>query len=226
MNRYNIFYQVHKGLRAMLYETALCLQQTDFTNADETETVLAQLESVIDLFDSHAHTEGTIVFAALQKNEPVLIDVFEQEHEEDQALGQRLQGIVTAFNHAVSSADKMAIGSALNEAFADFMIFNLRHMTKEEDIINKALWKYYTDLELHNITLQIVGGLPPLIMAQFSRWMIRGLNNSEIIAWLKEVKNTAPEFVFNSLMQTAENELNTHRLQLVQEAMTEGAMLA
>ena len=36
MNRYNIFYQVHKGLRELLYNTASRLQQTDFTNAEET----------------------------------------------------------------------------------------------------------------------------------------------------------------------------------------------
>jgi Hemerythrin HHE cation binding domain len=226
MNRYNLFYQIHKGLKAMLYETTLCLQQTDFNNADETETALAQLQTVIALFNKHAHTEDTVVFAAIEKKEPALIHVFEQEHDEDHALGQRLSGIITAFNHAVSSDDKIAIGAALNQAFIDFMVFNLKHMAKEEDIINKALWKYYTDAELHNITLQIVGGMPAQTMAQYSRWMMRGLSNNEIVGWLKEVKNSAPEFVFQSLMQTAEQELSTHRLQLVQEAITEGAMVA
>jgi hypothetical protein len=226
MNRYNLFYQVHKGLRAMLYETSLCLQQTDFCNTDEAEISLAQLQTVIELFDKHAHTEDTIVFAAIQKNEPALINTFEKEHDEDHAFGQRLNGIVTAFNHAIASDDKMAIGAELNQAFIDFMIFNLKHMAREEDIINKALWKYYTDAELHNITLQIVGGMPPQIMAQYNKWMIRGLSNNEIVGWLKEVKNTAPDFVFQSLMQTAEQELNIHRLQLVQEAITEGAMVA
>jgi Hemerythrin HHE cation binding domain len=226
MNRYNLFYQIHKGLRAMLYETSLYLQQTDFNNADETETALAQLETVINLFNKHAHTEDTVVFAAIQKNEPALINAFEQEHEEDHALGQRLSGIITAFNYAATFDDKMAIGAALNQAFLDFMIFNLKHMAREEDIINQALWKYYTDAELQGITQQIVGGIPPQIIAQYNKWMIRGLSNNEIVGWLKEVKNVAPDFVFQSLMQTAEHELNIHRLQLVQEAITEGAMVA
>lgn len=226
MTRYNIFGQVHKGLRALLYETALRLQQTDFINAEEAEASLTQVQTVIDLFDSHAHTEDTMVFAAIQQAEPSLVNVFEQEHEEDHALGQRMRGLLTAFTHAVSSDDKAAVGVAITQSFIDFMIFNLKHMAKEEIIINDALWKYYSDFELHSITQKIVAGIPPQTMAHFSRWMMRGLSNIEITAWLKEIKNNAPDFIFQSLMQTAVQELEEQRWQLVQEAITEGAMLA
>lgn len=226
MNRYNIFGQVHKGLRAMLYQTALHLQQTDFTNADAAEDALAQLAIAVDLFDKHAHTEDTMVFTAIEKNEPALVNAFEKEHEEDHALGQRLRGLLTAFAHTVSTDDKMIIGNAITEAFIDFMIFNLKHMAKEEDLINKALWKHYSDTELHGITQKIVASIAPQHMALFSRWMMRGLNNCEITNWLKEIKNTAPDFVFQSLMQTAARELDAPRWQMVQETITEGAMLA
>jgi len=226
MNRYNMFSQVHKGLRALLYETALRLQQTDFNNMEEAEDALAQVAMVADLFDKHAHTEDTMVFTAIEQAEPSLVNAFEKEHEEDHALAQRLRGLLTAFAHAVSTDDKIIIGDTLIQSFTDFMIFNLKHMAKEEDIINKALWKYYTDIELHGITQKIVASIPPQHMAIFSRWMMRGLNNSEITQWLKEIKNNAPDFVFQALMQTAEQELNAQRWQLVQETITEGAMLA
>ncbi|MGG9964204.1 hemerythrin domain-containing protein [Ferruginibacter sp. SUN106] len=226
MTRYNIFGQVHKGLRAMLYETALCLQQTDFNNTEEAENSLTLLGQTIDLFDKHAHTEDTMVFTAIEHTEPALVNAFEKEHEEDHALGQRLRGLLTAFGHTVSSDDKIITGDAITQSFIEFMIFNLKHMAKEEDIINKALWKSYTDIELHGITQKIVASIPPQHVAQFSRWMMRGLNNNEITGWLKEVKNNAPDFVFQSLMQTAEQELNAPRWQQVQETITEGAMLA
>lgn len=226
MTRYNIFGQVHKGLRAMLYETALCLQQTDFNNTEAADTSLAQLAQTVDLFDKHAHTEDTMVFTAIEHTEPALVNAFEKEHEEDHALGQRLRGLLTAFEHTVSSDDKIITGDAITQSFIEFMIFNLKHMAKEEDIINKALWKNYTDIELHGITQKIVASIPPPHMAKFSRWMMRGLNNNEITTWLKEVKNNAPDFVFQSLMQTAGQELNASRWQQVQETITEGAMLA
>jgi hemerythrin-like domain-containing protein len=225
MSRYNIFNQVHKGLRALLLETALRLQQTDF-DTDEAEIVVQQLQGLIDLFDRHAHTEDTFVFPAIAAGYPAVIAEFEQEHKEDHELGLHLRGLLTAFTHAVSSAEKTAIGSSLRQSFTDFMVFNLRHMAKEENIINKALWKLYTDTELHGITQQIVASISPEAMAVYSNCMMRGLSNNEITVWLKEVKNNAPDVVFQSLMYTAEVQLSSLRWQQVQEAITEGAMLA
>ena len=37
MSRFNVFNQIHKGLRAMLYDTALTLQQTHFDDAGQAD---------------------------------------------------------------------------------------------------------------------------------------------------------------------------------------------
>jgi hypothetical protein len=226
MKRYNIFYQVHKGLRALLYETAIQIQQTDFTNTDETELVLEQIKNLAELFDKHAHSEAMFVFAAVQAYEPAVVYAFEQEHVKDHILGENLNRLLTVLSNPLPDDDKMQTGKLLYQAFIEFMVFNLEHMAKEEDIINKLLWHNYTDNQLKEITGNILANIPPVQMGQFTRWMMRGLSNQEITDWLKEVKNTAPDFVFQQLMQTAGEELNVHRLQLVQEAITEGAMVA
>lgn len=226
MSRYNIFYMVHKGLRALLYETALLIQQTDFTNEEESAQVLEQIEEVLTLFTKHAHTEDTLVFAAIQHCEPAIVDELEKEHGKDHELGLRLSGLVTVFSNSVNEDSKLEAAAALNKAFSEFLVFNIEHMAKEEDIINKALWKHYTDEQLHAITQHIVTIMPPQTMALFSKWMMRGLSNNEISGWLKEVKNTAPDFVFNSLLNTAINQLAEYRWQQIQETLTEGAMAA
>jgi hypothetical protein len=226
MNRYNIFYQVHKGLRALLYETALLFQHTDFTNFDEAEKAIEQLQAVVELFDQHAHTEDTLVFDAITRFEPSLVNAFEQEHVEDHELGRRLNGTVLSYGYAVSSDDQLEIGRSITASFIEFMIFNLNHMAKEEDLINKALWKHYSDAELHGITQKIISSIPHPHMVKFSCWMMRGLNNNEIIGWLKEIKNNAPDPVFQSMLEMAQQQLNSNRWQQVQEALTEGAMVA
>ena len=226
MNRYNIFYQIHKGLRAMLYETALLLQHTDFTNTDEAENAIEQLQAVVDLFDKHAHTEDTLVFDAITRFEPLLVNAFEQEHVQDHALGCRLNAIILSYGYAVSQDDQYEIGKSVSHAFIEFMIFNLNHMAKEEDVINKALWKHYSDAELQSITQKILATTPQPYMAKFSNWMMRGLNNNEIINWLKEIKNNTPDAVFKLMLQMSQEQLNSSRWQLVQEALTEGAMVA
>jgi hypothetical protein len=226
MKRYNIFNQVHKGLKALLYETALLLQHTHFKDADAADSAIMHLEMVVELFELHAHTEDSKVFAPILQFDDKLVHAFEQEHQEDNALVQQLRGLCTAYVHAISTEEKNNIGSVICQSFERFMIFNLVHMAKEEDLMNKALWKRFTDKALMDLTQKIVADLSPTAMAQFSKWMMRGLNNVEIVNWLKEVKNTAPDFVFQSLMQIAATNLHPNRWQMVQEEITEGAMIA
>ena len=106
------------------------------------------------------------------------------------------------------------------------MVFNLEHMAKEEDVLNKILWRYYTDPELMAITRQIINEVPADYLGQYNKWMMRGLNNGEIAKWLKGAERNAPEVVFQSLFATAEKELPEKRFREVLEGLTEGMMVA
>lgn len=226
MKRYNIFNQIHKGLRALLYETIIKLQQTDFTDAEDADEAVQQVKIILDLFDEHAHTEDTFILPAIVEYEPSVVDVFAQEHVKDLALSNKLNGLLQAFSLTISPDAKREIGTAISNAVFEFMLFNLEHMKKEEDVLNKLLWRYYTDEVLHGITMNIIANVPADKMPLYNKWMMRGLSNTEIIGWLKQVKNNAPEFVFNSYVDLAVNELSEYRWQKVQEQLTEGAMLA
>lgn len=226
MERYNIFFPVHKGLRALLFDSAQLLQSTDFTKADEAAEAVERVRSVVALFESHAHKEDNHVFAALAAYEPSVIDAFEQEHEEDHQLGESLQNWLTAYGYAVAPSAKRTIGNELTKAFIQFTVFNLRHMAKEEQVINPLLWRYYADEELHGITQKIIQSIPPQEMADFSRWMVRGVNNTELLNWLNGVKNTAPLPAFESLLSLAEAELDTHRWRFLKESLREEALVA
>lgn len=226
MKRYNIFNQVHKGLRALLYETIIKLQQTDFTDVEDADEAVQQVKIILELFDEHAHTEDTFILPAIAEYEPSVVDVFAQEHVKDLALSNKLNGLLQAFSLTISPDAKREMGAAISNAVFEFMLFNLEHMKKEEDVLNKLLWRYYTDEVLHGITMNIIANVPADKMPLFNKWMMRGLSNTEIIGWLKQVKNNAPEFVFNSYVDLAINELAECRWQKVQEQLTEGAMLA
>jgi hypothetical protein len=223
--RYNIFYQIHKALRAMLYETAIELQRTDF-NEDEAGSILQKITAVVDLFDKHAHTEDTLVFPAVAQYEPSVVDVFEKEHVRDHELSQNLRTVISIFSSLETDEEKIQLGSALRKAFVDFLIFNLDHMAKEEDVINNLLWRYYRDEQIHVIEQKIISSQTPETASVVAQWMLRGLSNGEIIRWLKGVEKNAPEFVFNNLFAAAEKELPRLRFRQVLEGLTEGAMLA
>ena len=226
MNRYNIFYQVHKGLREMLYNTASLLQQTDFVNEEETNASFEQVDTVLDLFDKHANTEDHFIIPAIEKHAPSVATLFEEEHVLDHELSNKLRSLLSIFRHTKAIDEKEAVGGAVRIAFVEFMIFNLQHMGKEESKLNELLWEYFSDDELKNITQQILQYQAPETLAQFTAWMFRGLSNNEIKDWLLEVKKNAPEFIFCGMLAMAERELPAYRWEKIQENITEGAMLA
>lgn len=226
MNRYNIFYQVHKGLRELLYNTASRLQQTDFTNAEETAVILKQTRLTIDLFDKHAATEDSMILPAIQQYEPSVSTVFSEEHVKDHELGEKLRSILKGLQESASQNDKNTWGVVLRPVFIEFMVFNLEHMAKEEEVLNRLLWRYYSDEELHAITEKIITHQQPEALQQFTAWMLRGLSNNEIIQWIKQVGATAPEFIFQGLVIAAEQELPAARWALIRETIRDGAIAA
>src|SRR6478736_1857566 len=224
--RYNTFYQVHKALRAMLYETAAELQRTDFNSEEEVTSVLANITTVVDVFDKHAYNEDHFVFSAVEQYEPSVVDSFEQEHVRDHELSTQLRTLINIYGSLQTDDERIQLGSALRKAFVDFIAFNLVHMAKEEDIINNLLWRYYTDDQIRVIEKQIIAIQKPESTAVVWKWMLHGLSNREITNWLKVVEKNVPEFVFDKLVATAEKELSRDRFQHVVDELTEARVRA
>ena len=221
MQRYNMFNQVHKGLRALLYDTAIFIQHTDFWNVDEAGDALRRIREVVSLFDRHAHAEDSFVFPAVKQYEPSVADLFEQEHIKDHQLGEELLGASSAYAAAAVITGKALIAPRICQLFNRFVAFNLEHMTKEEEILNPILWRYYSDEELVEITRQIVSQVPAHVMTKMNKWMLRGLHTGEITGWMKNVEANAPASVYHSLLAAAENELPENRFRRVVKGLSE-----
>lgn len=224
--RFNIFNQIHKALRALLYDTSLTVQQSNFANPEEVAIALDKIRKALDIFDKHAAHEDKHVLPAIQQFEPSMVDAFEQEHVEDHALAEKLRALISDFGKAETPTKQLVTGKEIMHAFNAFLSFNLDHMAKEESVINDRLWRYYNDQEIMEISQKILADIDQDEMAFASAWMMKGLSNAEITSWLKSVQSNAPEFMFNALFATAEKELSPQRFRKVLENLTEGAMLA
>lgn len=215
MQRYNMFTLIHKALRAFLYNTALTIQQTSFSDPLEAEMALEKIEDILYLFEQHAHHEDNMVFSAIADKEPDLVDSFEKEHVTDLKLSNRMKNLINIYRNLQFAEERIEAGSAIHKAFVEFMIFNLEHMAKEEEQINQALWKHYTDLQLMEINARIVASIPPDEMGCTSRWMLRSISNSDAINWFAGMQRNAPAHVFASMMELAENEIPADRFRKI-----------
>lgn len=225
MQRINIFNQIHKGLRAALYDTAISLQQADFTSEAEADAALDKIKEVVMLFDEHAHNEDQFILPAIVQYEPSVSDAFEQEHVTDLVLAQNLNKAVSEFYNLVKAEDRFLAGKKINIDFVAFMVFNLQHMAKEEDLLNQLLWRYYTNAEILQIQHRIVQSVTPWHQDFVSKWMLRGINNIEAALWLRSVETSAPAIVYKTLFAKAEQELPPARFQKLVTALTETAVL-
>lgn len=224
MNRYNVFYQIHKALRALLYDTGIQLQQTDFIDTKERNAAIIRLEEVIAMFESHADKEDSYILPALQQYEPSVTSLFADEHVQDHALGEQLNSLLLRARQRLTGEEFIQLGSSINKTFTEFMVFNLNHMAKEEIILNQLLWRYYSDEEIHKITERILASIEPRFLQLASYWMVRGLSNNEIIFWLQQMKGKVPEQAFDGLIQLINAELPDERSIVILESLTEGAM--
>lgn len=217
--RYNSFNQIHKGLRAMLYETALAIQQADLSRAEIADPILEQVEEILLLFESHAHSEDHHFNEPLEQTNPEIAALFEKEHEEDHRLGNVLRLLLVSYRGAATAKDRLEKGKLLFYAFNEFIAFNLYHMNKEEIDLNNTLWNRYTDEEIKGIEQSVVQSIPPEKMSRYAKWMIRGIDNNELQQWLGEVQQFAPAPVFEMLMGIAEKELQPERFETLVAAM-------
>ena len=225
MARYNLFGQVHKTLKSMLYETSLTLQQTNYANPEDAEMSLEKLQLVLDVFDKHEENEDAYILPAIRQYEPSVTDSFEQKHSEDHELAEKLRQLAKAYWKKSTQEDRQKIGRAINTTFSSFMNVNIEHMSSEESVLNKILWRYYSDTEImminqrSNTSLKAEKGV-------YSISLLRGLSNEEIVGLLQAVEKNAPEHVFNSLFSITEKELPGNRFNKVMESLTKGVLVA
>ncbi len=201
MQRFNIFNMIHKALRAMLYDTALTLQQTYFADREDVRIAFEKMNEVIFAFEQHGHHEDHILMPVIEKYDPETIASFENDHVEDKDMGNKLKHLQNIYNSCSSAEERIITGSAISKSFREYMIFNLEHMQREEIELNELLWNHYSDNELLEINAGIIASIPPQELAMSSQWMMRGINKEEAKRWLISVKESAPDFVFDSLFE-------------------------
>lgn len=208
--RYNIFNQIHKGLRNLLYATAVDIQRTDFALDKASETI-EQVLLVLALFEEHAHNEDIHLLPMAEKCDAALVAEFERDHEIDHNLSESLREHAAEWAKATSDSQRIALGQAIFYAFNEFVAFNLYHMNREENVLLFTLWKHYTDIDLLNAEKAIIESIKPETLILESRWMMRSLSNTEIVKWLKGIRSHAPGEVYNMYLNLAQEELDTLR---------------
>lgn len=223
--RYNLFNLIHKGLRHLMYDTALKIQVADFSTLVGAGPVITQVEQVLFFFEQHAHHEDNEILPLVNRFDPALVIDFENQHEEDYLLGSEISKAVNLWKIAEGAVARLSAGRKIFYAFNDFVAFNLSHMNKEEELINAVLWKNYSDEELHGVTQRIIQKIKPQILFEQSRWMMKSINVREAMDWLMGVKVSAPGEVFRMYLKMAHEEMPADKWLTIKESLFDETLI-
>lgn len=208
--RPDLFTQIHKGVRAMLYDASVRLQTTDFTDSASSAAVLETLDQVLDLLKEHTVNEDAHYFPPLQVTDREVVHLMTDEHQE----AHRKMGSVRAAMDGVrlhgGTEAALQPGARLNRTFNHFMAYYLRHMNHEEETALPAMWRACSDEQLLGMRSTLLGSTDLGRSAVWLRWMLPSLNDQELTGMLKGLAGGSPES-FLALFGIAEKVLPPER---------------
>lgn len=211
LRKTDLFTFIHKSIRSMIYNAASKLQTADFTDEKEVKILLVSLRNDLDLLHEHAVNEDNIIFPEIANEEPQLIELLNEEHKKLESKLNGILALIEKIEHSNSVEERVRLGNSLNSLFNDFIADYLAHMNHEEATVLEASFKYLTDEELIAIRTRIQSNIPPDRYKVWMNWMLRSLNNSELIGLLGSMKTGAPSNVFQNILDITKSVIDSER---------------
>lgn len=197
--RYDIYGNVHKGLRRTQCLLLSRLGANDFGDGAATEKLLADLRRLLAMAAAHVKHEDTEIHAALN-GRGIATDLIDEQHEDHHAAFRLLEDRIAAVEAA---SDRTEAGRALYLAFAAYIADDFAHMHEEETVTAPLLWQHFTDEELLAIETRIVSSLPPEENMAFTRMMLPAMNPAQRAMMVGGMRQGLPPEVFNAVVEFA-----------------------
>ncbi len=208
----DLFTQIHKAVRAMLYDTGRQLQTADLGNEQEVQETLDRLELVLEMLQEHAKHEDYYIFPVLEAVAPGTTHESEQEHRAHEEKLEHLHALMQQLKTTPTVEARQAQGRALNRCYADFLAFQLVHMNHEEEQVLSATQDHLQPDTLLAIRRQIQANSNAANYNKWVAWMLSSLSMPELISLFEQLR-MAPMPVDQLFRQTAEHVLSPARWQ-------------
>lgn len=213
--RFNLFKSVHKGLRALLADTLMQLQQTDFLIEAQASVAFERITLVLLLMHRHTKWEDDIVFQKLGANALSMTSYFTNQHYHTDALTLNIDILICGFEEAKTLTEKEAVANSLLNEFIEFTAHNFNQMTMEEQLVNPLLWSTHSDNELQALQLLHLNPYTSKSEQIFLQWMLVHNTNRELVGWMSNMKQKSTATQFNLVYDLAQKVLAPERLEFI-----------
>jgi hypothetical protein len=208
--RHDLYSQIHKALRAMMFDTLERLGRLDVHDAEDRQYALDQVERLLAQLANHVHHENTILHTAIEARRPGAAAVTSEAHTEHLDSIADLRAEIRVLRSA-AAAHAAPIALRLYRHLALFVAENLEHMQVEETANNAALWTLYTDAELGALHGRLVASIEPAELMQVATWMARASHPQELAGLLAGMQSGMPPQTFDALLSLMRPQLDEGR---------------
>jgi Hemerythrin HHE cation binding domain len=200
---WDLYREIHKGLRLALFTTATVAGSTDPADDAALGALRREWRDTLFVLRGHHHHEDDFVDPLIDKYASHLRSNIDQDHA---AIEQSLTELDAAAN-ALTDPTADERGVRLQRFYLDLSRFTsvyLDHMVYEEEVVMPELNEVLSDEQLADVTAAIRGSVPPPDMCIFMRYMVPGMNPDERAGMFAAMYANAPADVFEQFRRAAE----------------------
>lgn len=213
--RHDLFTQIHKGVRSLIYDLGRAVQAADMSNPKVQADLLSRLDHDLTMLHEHGELEDHHLLPPLHEVDPDSARVFVDDHAE---IGRRLAAVresISAVRAGLGPPDLLARGAKLNRAVNALMATYLAHMNREEETVMPALWRHFSDEKLLEFHGNLMRSIPPDRYGEWLEWMLPSLNEPELVGMLQGAKATAPQAFVQKILSIGERTIDLDRWTVV-----------
>ena len=144
MKRYNLLMRSHQELKQLLFDTALLLQQQEAYKAHERSSVVTKLNHSAAFVDRFLSQREEQIVPWIFELEPAVTEIFRVDY-------KKVRAAMSQLNNSCEAVEVSSSWKSINDCIAYFdqlLLLTLKLITSEEEILNKILWRYFTDQHL------------------------------------------------------------------------------
>jgi len=205
--RFNIYLQIHKGVRTALATVLLQVGRTDPNDEAEIAETLAAVRDLLTFLREHLQHEDEWIHPALEARRPGSSHGTRDDHaHHDEALAA-----LASTQRAVQRCAPAERATALLRLYRQLALFvaeNLEHMHMEETDNHAALASSYSDDELRELDRRLVASIPPASLMTALRWMLPGMTAPDRAALLGGLRAAAPADMVDAVLAMIRPHLN------------------
>ncbi|MBS1599956.1 MAG: hypothetical protein JST75_17145 [Bacteroidetes bacterium] len=209
MPRVKSFDAPHKGLRNIIGQFSLLIGQTDFSDAAELEKLKSLGAEMFMLLNNHVHTENEHTLRNLEAKAKGASAHDVADHIRLEVIQHSLEKRLTAFSGNESYDD-------VHHFYLDFSMFHseyLEHIFEEETVTELLLQENFTDEELVQQRVAIMGTMDFPVLLSWIKYIIPAQREEESVAMLSGFKANAPAPAFDAVLNTIKGAMEPQRYQ-------------